>query len=219
MIAKVLVAVFFVGLNYYAYHNFAKNDIVPERQQFESFPDEIGDWRCEQRQSMDDDIIGNLGVTDYIVCAFERAGTNDWVDFYAGYHERQERSDSGKTTLIHPPEHCLPGSGWDIIDNRDVMVDIEGMPTRPGQVKRLVIARGEARQLTYYWYQSRGRVLSVDWKKVLYVGLDRARLGRTDGSLVRFTIPIYQGQDQRAEAIFEDLAPRILAQISDYVPE
>ena len=30
MIAKVVVAVFFVGLKYGAYHSFAKNDVIPE---------------------------------------------------------------------------------------------------------------------------------------------------------------------------------------------
>jgi len=86
-------------------------------------------------------------------------------------------------------------------------------------VRRLVIARGGDRQLTYYWYQSRGRVVSQDWQKILYVGLDRAVRSRTDGSLVRFTIPILRKDEATAEARFFDLAPQILALLPAYVPE
>ena len=34
-----------------------------------------------------------------------------------------------------------------------------------------------------------GRVIAEDWQKILYVGYDRATRGRTDGALVRFTMP------------------------------
>jgi hypothetical protein len=83
----------------------------------------------------------------------------------------------------------------------------------------MVIARGNFRQLTYYWYQSRGRVISEDWKKIVYVGLDRASKGRTDGSLVRFTIPILRDDEARADAAFMELAPLILQSLPPYVPE
>ena len=39
----------------------------------------------------------------------------------------------------------------------------------------MLIARGDLRQLTYYWYQSRGRVISQDGKKVRFVGFDPAK--------------------------------------------
>ena len=29
----------------------------------------------------------------------------------------------GKATAIHPPEHCLPGSGWDVIDSQVVPIE------------------------------------------------------------------------------------------------
>jgi EpsI family protein len=85
--------------------------------------------------------------------------------------------------------------------------------------KRLLIAKGEARQLVYYWYQSRGRVITEDWQKILYVGWDRATRGRTDGSLVRFTISMPRNGEEAAEAAFRDFAPGVLAILPRYVPE
>jgi EpsI family protein len=170
---------------------------------------------------MDDDTIDNLGVSDYLLCNFENPEFSSIVGVYLGYHASQVREEGGGpgVNTIHPPAHCLPGSGWDIIDNRLVEIDFPGLPQAPAAVRRLVIARGDDRQLTYYWYQSRGRVVSQDWKKILYVGFDRAVRSRTDGSLVRFTVRILRKDEATAEASFYELAPRVVALLPAYVPE
>ena len=62
---------------------------------------EFGDWVCSKREEMTEQVEKNLGVTDYLICDYfsEKFGTA--VNFYVGYHQTQERSDSGKTTIIH----------------------------------------------------------------------------------------------------------------------
>jgi len=52
----------------------------------------------------------------------------------------------------------------------------------------------------------------------MWMFLDRARRGRTDGSLVRFTIPIRHGDIETAEAHFQELASMVTPLLSDYVP-
>jgi hypothetical protein len=51
------------------------------------------------------------------------------------------------------------------------------------------------------------------------MGWDRATRGRTNGSLIRFTVPIRRGDEETAEAAFLDLAPYTLALLPQYVPE
>ena len=218
---KLAVALAFLGLNFYTYHYLATTPVIPERTPFAQFPRQVGDWRCDQPEVMAKDVQSNLGVTDYLLCSYARQDPDALIGLYVGYHESQVREQGGGAgeNAIHPPAHCLPGSGWDIIDNQTITLDFEGMPTRPATVKRMLIARGEARQLTFYWYQSRGRVLSEDWKKIIYVGFDRAVKSRTDGSLIRFTLPVHRNEIAAAEAHFLDLAPQILALIPAYVPE
>ena len=218
---KLSAALVFLGLNFYTYHYLATDPIFPERESFEEFPDQLGNWSCQERQLMDEGTIDNLGVTDYFLCNFENPEFSGMVGVYLGYHASQIREEGGGpgVNTIHPPAHCLPGSGWDIIDNRLVELDFQGLPQNPATARRLVIARGDDRQLTYYWYQSRGRVISQDWKKILYVGFDRAVRSRTDGSLVRFTVPIHRKDEARAEASFYELAPRIIALLPAYVPD
>lgn len=215
---KLLAGLGFLGLNFYIYHFFATAEVIPPRQNLSHFPLVLGDWRCAEREDMGDDIERNLGVTDYLLCTYARNG--EAVGVYVGYHESQvRRGGGGGETVIHPPKHCLPGSGWDIIGAEQVALDVPGLPERPATVNRLVIAKGEYRQLVYYWYQSRGRVIADDWKKIVNLFWDRASRQRTDGSLVRFTIPMVQGREAEAEQAFRELATLLLPELPAYVPE
>jgi len=218
---KLAVAIAFLGLNFYTYNYLATTQVKPPRMKFDLFPDELGGWTCPKRGVIDDKSIDNLGVTDYLLCNYQRDRLSETVSVYIGYHASQVREEGGgwKENSIHPPAHCLPGSGWDIIDNQTVQLAFPGMPGSGGPVKRLVIAKGKSRQLAYYWYQSRGRVIAQDWKKIVYVGLDRALRARTDGALVRFTVPIRRNDEASAEALFQELAPQILERAAAYVPE
>ena len=220
---KLLVACAFLALNFYVYHFLAHAAEIPHRDSFESFPMSLGDWRCYEKEAIPANVLKNLGAADYLVCKFYRdTEPPEVIGLYIGYHEAQTREDGGggsDVSAIHPPAHCLPGAGWDIIDSRTVPLGFPGLPQERPSAKRLVVAKGEARQLVYYWYHSRGRVIAEDWQKILYVGWDRATRGRTDGSLIRFSVPIRRGDEEAAEAAFLDLAPRVLAPLPRYVPE
>jgi EpsI family protein len=220
-VIKSLVAVAFLALNFYTYNYLASNPVYPERTTFDQFPLELGDWSCGGTERMDEKTEENLGVTDYLICRFRSEGFPAGIDVYLGYHKSQVREAGGGAgeNSIHPPAHCLPGSGWDIVENRNVEIEMPHLPGGHAKVKRLIIAKGEARQLVYYWYQSRGRVISDDWKKIVYVGLDRALRKRTDGSLIRFTVPIFGKDTDRADAAFQELAPLVVSRLPDYVPE
>jgi EpsI family protein len=217
---KLAVAFAFLMLTYYTDHFLARRIVIPERTSFESFPMRFGDWQCAERVRIDPEILSQLGATDYMICEYQRPATA-LVSLYVGYHASQVYEEGGGygENSIHPPSHCLPGSGWDIIDSRTVALDLPGLPAN-AHAKRLVIARGEQRQLVYYWYQTQGRAIAEDWQKIFFVGYDRATRGRTDGALVRITIPLMPDEDeQRAEMAFDDFARRALPVLEPYLPE
>ena len=220
---KVLAAVGFLLLNLYVYHELATDAVIPQRQSFDRMPLQHGEWSCERPERMDAETERNLGVSDYHLCDWTRAEPEDGikarVGVYLGYHATQIREEGGGAgeNSIHPPAHCLPGSGWDIVHLETVEVDLPGLPQRPARVRRLQIAKGKSRQLVYYWYQQAGRVIAEDWEKILYVGWDRAARRRSDGALIRFTVPI--GRDEAAaDAAFRELASRIVPGLDAYVP-
>jgi len=215
---KVAIALAFLALNFYTYHFLAREAVVPPRSTFDEFPLQLGEWSCPEQGTVPEDVWKTLGATDMMICNYQRP--NGLVSVYVGYHATQVREQGGGSAenSIHPPAHCLPGSGWDIINSQTVRLDMPGLANADGTAKRLVIARGKSRQLVYYWYQSRGRIISEDWQKIVYVGWDRATRGRTDGSLVRFTIPVLRGDLEAAEAAFRDLAPQVITRLSEFVP-
>ncbi len=212
---KILAALVFLGLNAYVYWELGSAEFIPPRAQFSEFPDEISDWRCAGRETLDDETLQFLNVTDYISCSYYKPGTDQAAHLYVGYHERQTRDrTSGASNAIHPPEHCLPGSGWDVIDSK--LVEIDAGPG--GEAKRFVVAKGNQRALVYFWYHSRGRVIAKGHEKILWMFLDRARTGRTDGSLVRFTVPIAFGDEAAADAKFREFAGLVTPLLPEFVP-
>jgi EpsI family protein len=218
---RLAVAIAFLALNFYTYNYLARKAVVPDRITFEAFPYDLGKWHCREKEKLHPEVLANLGATDYLICDFHNPDFRP-VSLYVGYHATQIREEGGGSgeNAIHPPAHCLPGSGWDIIDARSVPLPLPGLPQDDAKVKRLVIARGEARQLVYYWYQTQGQVIAEDWQKILLVGYDRAMRGRTDGALVRFTVPLSRDDDeQSAEVAFQDLAARVLPLLHPYIPE
>ncbi|MBW2422504.1 MAG: EpsI family protein, partial [Deltaproteobacteria bacterium] len=104
----------------------------------------------------------------------------------------------------------------DIIDNRVV-------PFRSGELegeaKRFVIAKGEARQLVYFWYQSRGRIIARLHDVIIYKFWDRTTRRRTDGSLFRLTTPIVRSDEQAAEDAIVDFAQQFTPLLPDYIPQ
>jgi EpsI family protein len=215
---KTVAAMLFVGLNFYIYHYLATDEVIPERRSFDEFPLEVGDWRCRGITHMTDEVIENLGSTDDIICGYYDAETRRNVSVTANYHETQVRREGGGAgeNSIHPPEHCLPGAGWDIIDNRVVSFRSGAME---GEAKRFVIAKGEARQLVYFWYQSRGRIIARLHDVIFYKFWDRAARHRTDGSLFRLTTTIQRGEEQAAEDAILDFARDFTPLLPAYVPQ
>lgn len=214
---KLLVALLFLGLNGYVYWYMGNQEVLPPRVEFSEFPNELDGWQCAKRDVLPREVLDNLKLTDYVSCNFSRADVAVPVHLYVGYHQRQTRDpNTGEVSAIHPPEHCLPGSGWDVVDARVVPIDL-GVP---GEAKRFVIAKGSQRALVYFWYQSNGRVVARSHHKILWMFLDRTLKHRTDGSLVRFTIPIpLDGGEEAAQASFEKFAALVAPKLSEFVPD
>ena len=223
---KIAAAIGFLLLNVYVYYELATDAVIPPRRTFDHMPLELGRWICTKPDRMDAATEKNLGVTDYHLCEWRRSDAKGdgsgapTVGVYLGYHATQIREEGGGSgeNSIHPPAHCLPGSGWDIVRLETVSVELPGLPQNPARVRRLRIAKGGSRQLVYYWYQQAGRVIAEDWEKILFMGWDRATRGRTDGALVRFTIPIVGRGERTADAAFKELAPQLIAELSAFVP-
>ena len=79
---------------------------------------------------------------------------------------------------------------------------------------KYVIQNGDYKSMMIYWYQGRGRnVASEYWGKV-YTVFDSVRLRRSDGAMVRVTVPIGD-----SEAAAEQTAVEFASTASNVLPE
>jgi len=103
---------------------------------------------------------------------------------YAGYYAGQ-RTDA----QIHSPEHCYPGSGWQVVERRQ-----EGAPGVP--VRELVIDRQGRRRVVWFTYRTRwgwtSGSLGLKRDQILASLLARDR----DALLLRLSTPILPGESE-----------------------
>jgi len=135
-----------------------------------------------------------------------------------------------KGESIHSPETCLPGSGWEFRNAGKAIMQLAAPesstvqlpPQVPGQrangstssitVNRAVMEKGASKQLSYFWFPQRDRVLTNAWELKLYNFWDALTRQRTDGALVRVITPVYPNEsvddaDKRLAAFTKEIVP------------
>ena len=183
------------------------------RKDFSEFPMTLGEWHGKQ-QRLEQIYVEALNFDDYLMADFV-VNERSLVNLYVGYYATQ-RADK----VPHSPRACIPGGGWEIssLTQRDIKgVTVGGEPLR---VNRLVIARGDNKQLVYYWFQQRGRVITNEYLVKWYLFWDALKKNRTDGALVRFVTPVEPGHDiVEADERLVSFAKLVAPQLATYIPE
>jgi EpsI family protein len=177
---------------------------TPERATFEHFPVQVAGYES-RRVPVSNAALRMLDLTDYVSRNYMRDGRE--INLYVGYHGRQQQG-----SVIHSPSHCLPANGW-FIESREAVP----MPGRPdgALVNRMVVGYGDDRQLVYYWYQGRGRVVDDEYEQVLWRAADVALRNRSDGALVRFGTG---GDDAEADRALREFIEEVAPLLDPYIP-
>lgn len=183
-----------------------RQEIVPERIRFATFPTTFSDWRG-RTSLLTPQVEHVLGLTDYILSDYQR---NDgrWVNFYVAYYQSQR---SGAAP--HSPSVCIPGNGWQITKfERTRYHDEASRLTVP--LNRVVIERESQKQIVYYWFVQRGQRIEHEWLSKWHVLMGAMFMNRTDGALVRLTTQIYAGEteadaDRRLQSFLREVEPRL----------
>ena len=182
-----------------------------ERKNLSDFPQNIGAWQqTGVDHILDNETLKVLRASDYLLRDFRKPTTGEAANFYVGYYASQR---TGAT--YHSPLNCLPGTGWTLSEPAKATI---ALPDGTSFVaNKYVIQNGEYKSLMIYWYQGRGRnVASEYWGKV-YTVLDSVRLRRSDGAMVRVTVPI-GNSEARAEQSAIEFASAASALLPEFVP-
>lgn len=180
---------------------------------FSQFPMRVGVW-VGNVAFLEQNILDALDLSDYLLVNYKGPNNCD-VNLYSAYYESQRKGES-----IHSPSSCLPGSGWEFHQSGKVNLQLNGRAGTEISVQRAFIQKGESRQLSYYWFPMRGRVLTNLWEIKLFNFWDALIRQRTDGALVRLTTPVYSGETvEKAEARLQVFADDIVPLLNEFLPQ
>jgi exosortase D (VPLPA-CTERM-specific) len=182
---------------------------IPDRKPFSLFPRIVESW-SGRSAVLDELYVDALLVDDYIVVDYVRPEEKS-INLYVAWYDVQRAGQSA-----HSPRSCIPAGGWQItsFEQRPIEgVDIGGRPLR---VNRVLVEYDDQKQLVYYWFQQRGRIITNEYLAKWYLLLDSLRLNRTDGALVRLITPISPEQDV---ALADERLTEFVASIAPRVPE
>ena len=191
-----------------------RQEIIPRRTDFAEFPLKLGDW-TGRRERLEQKYIDQLKFEDYILADFTEPKLAYPVNLYVAYYETQRKGES-----IHSPSSCIPGGGWQIQSHEVITLQTSNPARSSMPVNRLLIQKGESRQLVYYWFQQRGRIMTNEYLIKWYLFWDAMTMNRSDGALVRLTTVSPKGEELGdADRRLTEFLGLALGEVPRFIPE
>jgi EpsI family protein len=188
-------------------YTISHGERAPMRKDLKNFPRTIGSW-VGTDLAFSEHIVDVLGVQNYLHRSYRADDAALW--FYVGYYQSQREGRA-----IHSPKNCLPGAGWNIIASEAYVVRLSD--GNHVTINKDIIQKGLEKQLVFYWYQSGGRVIASEYWGKVYLIIDAATRHRTDGALIRISIPFKDSHDEALQRGVEFIR-LIWAHLSEFIP-
>lgn len=192
----------------------AREERMVPRESFVNFPLHLGRWEGTPRP-MEQVYIDVLRFDDYFLADFILPEDPDHpINLYVAYYQSQRSGES-----IHSPQSCIPGGGWLITSVKTVPLEPASSSKDPIFVNEVMIKKGDAQQIVWYWFQQRQRNLTNEYLVKWYLLWDALTQRRTDGALIRFTTTVPSDGDlsipRKRLAEFSQL---VHSHLDSYVP-
>ena len=206
-----IVSVVLLGATLATAQGVEFREAIPMNRSFQEFPMQVGKW-SGTRQTMELKFIKELDLTDYIIADYKDE-TGKAVNFYVAYYESQRKGES-----IHSPETCLLGGGWQFRQAGGSSMTLSSGEQIP--MNRAIIEKEPIRQVSYFWFPSRDRILTNAFEMKWYNFWDALTRQRTDGALVRVITLVYPDEtaaraEERLKLFIKDIYPVL----SEYLPQ
>ena len=188
-----------------------RSESLPQRDTLTHFPLGLGDWSArEYRLPQETESVA--GASEYYFGDFT-SRSDGMVNLYVSFYETQLKGQ-----IPHSPKVCIPGGGWRIENIQKVsLINRDG---EPFEANRLVIVKGDHKQLTYYWLKQGHNMYSQEWLARLDLVRSSLFNNRTDGALIRMVTEI---EPQQSEQVADDRLVKfsrlLLGVLSQYVPD
>jgi EpsI family protein len=205
IIAAVLMILTIVYVNY-----MTQAEAITPNKPFSTFPKRIGEWVGREAR-FDQQIYDILGVDDSFLADYRKPNGKP-VQLYVGFYQSQREGD-----IIHSPRHCMPGGGWNIIKSSTDQLSVGGENPKKVRVAKLVLRKGKQKQVTLYWFQSRGRFITSEYAQKIYLVWDSILKNRTDGSFIRIIAP-FEKDEAYTTAYLKAFAEQLIPILQEYLP-
>lgn len=196
-----------LGLQIVAFYAYPKAESVPLGRPLKDVPQVINGWKMVQESELETEVLDLLKADDTLNRIYA-SPQNQPASLYVAFFKSQRGG-----VAPHSPKVCLPGSGWVPTTSATVSVPLPASGSGQAiEVNRYLVAKGEAKSVVLYWYQTPHRVVANEYAAKVYTAFDAFRYHRTDTSLVRIVVPVtttLKAADELAvgfvQAIFDPL--------------
>ena len=171
----------------------------------DSIDREIQGWQVTQDEALSADILQVLLPSSYLSRIYQK--DKHQLGLFIAYYAQQRAGES-----MHSPKVCLPGNGWEIVQQGSTTVAVVGKPVSINQYR---IENAGQQMLALYWYQSRHRIVASEYLAKLLLIKDAVFRGYTSGSIVRITVADDPWSAHEAVRFAESLIPQVRWSIGD----
>jgi EpsI family protein len=182
---------------------------VALRRQLAGFPLALGRWRGRDL-TLPAAQLAALRASAVMMREYSRVAdppTTLYVAFFAAQREG---------TAMHSPMHCIPGAGWQAIQQSMLPISFPGLDTI--DANQVVFANGESRMLVIYWYMEQGRAERSELGGALATLWHAVVERRSDGCLIRISAPIIGTERQVRDEEIAFISQSVPLLISHFLP-
>lgn len=186
-------------------------EATPIKKALAIFPLDVGPWHGT-RVFLEQDMVNSLHLSDYTMVNYVDS-EGKVINLYIAYYQSQRKGES-----IHSPETCLPGNGWIFTNAGLTGFEVPGIGEKL-EVNRALIEKLSDKQVAYYWFPLRGRILHSLWQIKFFNFWDAISIQRTDGALVRLITPLSPYEDaQQGDKRLQEFTRKIFPNLGDFLP-
>jgi EpsI family protein len=194
------------------FYGTSRAENTPGMQPLRDFPRQLPGWTMAQEGYVDDETQAVLKADDTLTRLYANPKFLVRPNLFVAFFKTQRTG-----AIPHSPKNCLPGSGWERLKDDYLDVSIPGM-AEPIQVNRYIVAKGEARSLVLYWYQSPNRIIASEYRAKMFTVADAIRYNRTDTALVRVVVPVIGNDDNAAQQEAVEFVQSFFGPLRKYLP-
>jgi EpsI family protein len=195
-----------------AYYSIPKTEARFETQPLATLPKTLGPWQAGAEFPVESEVQAVLKADDTLNRSYVLPGEPVPVNLFVAFFRSQATG-----VAPHSPKNCLPGSGYAPVSSGTVRIPIPALGETI-EVNRYVVARGEAKTLVLYWYQTPKRIVASEFAAKFWLAADAVRYHRSDTSLVRVIVPIGPVSPDEADRLSVSFVQSLLPALNRHLP-